>query len=140
MHQVIGQRCVQDRRGVELLSGNRRANNGEDAGTNDCADAEAGQRPRPQRLLKPMFRLLRIGDQLVDGLAREELVRQGNAPGSAGISASELKQKQPGESKRKAIQHGETETSLTTEAQRHREKTEKRELPLLSESRNAHQE
>ncbi len=39
-----------------------------------------------------MLRILRFGDQLVDGLAREELVRQVNAPGSRGMSASESKQ------------------------------------------------
>ena len=49
-----------------------------------------------------MFRLLGIGDQLVDRLAREDLVRQGDAPRSAGISAFEFKQKEPGKSKSKA--------------------------------------
>ena len=49
-----------------------------------------------------MFRLLGIGDQLVDRLAREDLVRQGDAPRSAGISASEFKQKQPRKGKSKA--------------------------------------
>jgi len=51
-----------------------------------------------------MFRLFRIGDQLVDRLAREDLVRQGDAPRSAGISVFEFKQKGPGKSKSKAIQ------------------------------------
>ena len=41
----------------------------------------AGQRPRTKGLLQPMFRLLRLGDQLVNGLAREELVRQVMLPG-----------------------------------------------------------
>ncbi len=49
-----------------------------------------------------MFRLLGIGDQLVDRFAREDLVRQGDAPRSAGISVSEFKQKEPGKSKSKA--------------------------------------
>ena len=40
-----------------------------------------------------MFRLLGVGDQLVNGLTREELVRQLDAPGSAGMDASGLKQK-----------------------------------------------
>jgi hypothetical protein len=40
-----------------------------------------------------MFRLLRLGDKLVNGLAREELVRQGKAPGNAGMDASGLNQK-----------------------------------------------
>src|SRR5271166_343786 len=39
-----------------------------------------------------MFRLLRLGDQLVDGLAGKDLCRQNDAP-SAGIDASGLNQK-----------------------------------------------
>ena len=82
MHDVVGERRVEDGRGVELLPGDGGADDGEDAGADDRADAQRGQRPRTERLLQPMFRLLRFGDQLVDGLAREELVRQVNAPGS----------------------------------------------------------
>ena len=85
MHDVVGQRGVQDRRGIELLSGDRGADDGEDAGANHRADTQRGERPRAERLLQPMFRLLRLGDQLVNGLAREELVRQVNAPGSGEI-------------------------------------------------------
>ena len=81
MHEVVGYRGVQDGRGVEFLPGNRRPHHGEDAGADHGADAKPDQRPRAQRLLKPMFRLLRIGDQLVDGLAREDLVRQVTLPG-----------------------------------------------------------
>ena len=45
-----------------------------------------------------MFRLLRLGDQLVDGLAREELVCQLNAPKSA-LDVSGLNQKCEAQSK-----------------------------------------
>ena len=86
MHDVVGQRRVEDGRGVELLPGNGGTDHGKDAGADDRADAQGGQRPRPERLLQPMFRLLRFGDQLVNGLAREELARQGAAPGSIGIN------------------------------------------------------
>ena len=85
MDDVIRERAVQDGGCVEFLPGDRGADNGEDAGADDCADAESGERPRPERLLEPMFRLLRVGDQLVNGLARENLFRQGIAPGSGGI-------------------------------------------------------
>ena len=87
MHDVVGERRVQNRRGVEFLSGDCGADNGEDAGADDGADAQRGQRPGAERLLQPMFRLLRLGDQLVNGLAREELVRQVNAPGSGEIGS-----------------------------------------------------
>jgi hypothetical protein len=80
MHNVVGQRRVKDRGGVELLPGDRGADYGENAGADDRANAQGGQRPRSQRLFQPMLRLLRIGDQLVNGLAREELVRQVDAP------------------------------------------------------------
>ncbi len=46
MHDVIRQRAVEDGGGVEFLSGDGRAHDGEDAGANDRADAEPGQRPR----------------------------------------------------------------------------------------------
>jgi hypothetical protein len=84
VRDVVSQWRVEDRRRVELLAGDRRADDGEDARSDDSADAQRGQRPRAKRLLEPMFRVLRFGDQLVDRLAREELVRQNSAPGEAG--------------------------------------------------------
>lgn len=93
MHDEIGQRCVQDRRGIELLPSDGSPDHGEDAGTDDRANAQRRQRPRAEGLLQPMFRLLRLGDQFVDRLTREELVRQNSAPGDEGIDASGFKQK-----------------------------------------------
>ena len=92
-HDKVGQRSVQDGRRVELLAGDGRANYGENAGSDHCPDAQRGQRPWTQRLFQPVFRLLRVGDQLVDGLTREDLCRQSNAPGSAEVAASGLNQK-----------------------------------------------
>jgi hypothetical protein len=80
MHDVIGQRRVQDGRGVELLAGDGGADNGENAGADDRSDTQRGERPRAERLLEPMLGLLRFGDQLVDGLTGEQLVRQISAP------------------------------------------------------------
>jgi len=54
---VVGQRSIEDGRGVELLPGDGRANDGEDAGANDSADAQRRQRPRAERLLEAMLRL-----------------------------------------------------------------------------------
>src|SRR5208283_180980 len=81
VHDVVSQWRVEDGRGVELLPGDGRSDDRENTGANDCADAEGGQRPRAERLLETMFRLFRLGDQLVNGLAREELMRQVEAPG-----------------------------------------------------------
>ena len=58
MHDVVGKRGVQDGRGIELLPGDRSADDGKDAGADHGADAQCGQRPRAERLLQPMFRLL----------------------------------------------------------------------------------
>ena len=85
MDDVVGERAVQDGRRVEFLACDRGADDGEDSRADDCADTEPGERPRSERFLEPMFRLLRVGDQLVNGLACEDLFRQGIAPGS-GIS------------------------------------------------------
>ena len=61
---------------IELLAGNRRADDREDARANHGADAQRGQRPRPERLLEPVLGLFRVADQLVDRLAGKQLVRQ----------------------------------------------------------------
>jgi hypothetical protein len=82
VHDVIGHRRIEDGRGVELLPGDGSANDSEDAGADDRADAQAGQRPRAERLFEPMLGLLRFGDQLVNGLTREKLIGQVNAPGA----------------------------------------------------------
>jgi len=39
MHDVVGERRVEDRRGIELLPGDGGADDGEDARTDDRADA-----------------------------------------------------------------------------------------------------
>jgi hypothetical protein len=75
--QIIEQRRVKDRRGVELLAGNGRADHSENSGADHRADAQRSQRPRSKRFLEPVFRLFRVRDQLVDGLLGEELAAQG---------------------------------------------------------------
>jgi hypothetical protein len=111
MHDVVGQRRVEDGRGIELLPGDGRADDGENAGANDRSDAQRGQRPWPEGLFQPMFRLLRIGNQLVNGLACEELVRQLRAPGGAGIGVSGLKQKCEAQGKFEDVEPGICPTS-----------------------------
>jgi len=82
MNNVVGQRSVQDRWFVDFLAGDGGADNGEDAGTDDGANAQRGERPRAKRLLQAMLCFLRIRDQLVDGLAGKNLRSQDDAPGS----------------------------------------------------------
>jgi len=80
VHDVIEQRRVQDGRGVELLPGDSGADDGENARADNRSDAQRGERPRAEGFLQPMLGLLRFGDQLVNGLAGEQLVRQISAP------------------------------------------------------------
>ena len=75
--QKIQQRRVEDRRSVELLTSDRRADHREDAGSNHRANAQSGERDRAQGLFQPSLGLLRIRDQLIDGLATEKLVVRG---------------------------------------------------------------
>jgi hypothetical protein len=107
MHDVIRQRAVQDGGGVELLTGDGRPHDGEDARADDRADAEAGERPWAKSLLQPMFGLFRFGDQLVNGLAREELVRQGNAPG--GMSPLDSNRNSGARASQRRFHHRDTE-------------------------------
>jgi hypothetical protein len=53
------------------------ADDGEDARPDDDADAESGQRNRAEGLLERVFGALGVGDELVDGLRREDLAGQG---------------------------------------------------------------
>ena len=64
---------VQDRGGLEMLARRRRPGENENSRADDCPDPQRGQRPRPKGLLQPMPRLIRFGNQLVDGLAAKEL-------------------------------------------------------------------
>jgi hypothetical protein len=92
MDDVVRERSIQDGRGVEFLASDGGPDHRKDAGADHSADAQGGQRPRAQGLLQPVFRLFGLRDQLIDRLAREELVRQIVAPGNTGIDASGFKQ------------------------------------------------
>ena len=78
--EVVEERRVQDRGGVELLTGDGGSHNCEDSRADHRADAESGQRNWAEGFLQSAFGVFRIGDQLIDGLAAEELVIQRNAP------------------------------------------------------------
>jgi len=67
---------VEDRWNFKVLPGRSGPGQNEDAGTNDGADAQRREAPRPKALFKPMVGLFRLGDQLVDGLSGEVLVCQ----------------------------------------------------------------
>ena len=64
----------------ELLAGDGRADDGEDARADHRANAQRGQRPRAERLFERVLRLLRVADQLVDRLAGKQLAGQGSSP------------------------------------------------------------
>ena len=54
--QEIEQRRINDGFGIEFLSGNGSANDGENAGADDGPNSERGQRPGPERFLQPLLR------------------------------------------------------------------------------------
>ena len=73
-HCRMGQQPVNQRSGangglVELLPGHGSANDREDPRTNDGANAQGSQRPRPQSLSERVLRLDGVADQLINGLA-----------------------------------------------------------------------
>jgi len=59
-----------------VLPGHGRTDDGEDAGADDRADAERGERPRPKGLLQRAIGFLRLADELVNRLAGKQLVGQ----------------------------------------------------------------
>jgi hypothetical protein len=67
----VGDLGMPDRGQLKVLARRRRAGQDKDAGADDGANAQRRQAPRAERLLEPVFRLLGIRDQLVDGLGGE---------------------------------------------------------------------
>jgi len=80
MNDEVGERCVEDAGGIELFAGDGRTDDGENAGTDNCADAESGERPRPEGLFEGMLGFFRVADQLIDGFAGKQLAWQGGSP------------------------------------------------------------
>ena len=71
VYKEFEQRRVQRRFEVQLLPGDGRAHDGEDAGADHRTDAQGREREWAQGFLEPRLRIFRIRDQLVDGLLRE---------------------------------------------------------------------
>ncbi len=78
--EVVDQGGVADFRGVELLACHGGADDGEDAGADDCADSQCGKRPGAQRFFQRVFGLFRFADQLINGFAGKQLAWQGSSP------------------------------------------------------------
>jgi hypothetical protein len=57
----------------KVLASSRGSGKHKNAGADDRANSERRQRPRPQRLLEPMFRTIGVRDQLVNGFTAEQL-------------------------------------------------------------------
>ena len=60
--------------------GDGRADDGKNARADNCADAERGQRPWPERLLQRVLGFFRVADQLIDGFAGKQLAGQRSSP------------------------------------------------------------
>ena len=65
------------RAGLRGIAADGCADDGEDAGTDDRADAEGGERDGAERLFEGVLGTLGVGDELVDGLGSEDLTCQG---------------------------------------------------------------
>src|SRR5271163_2109950 len=65
---------MQEGWGLEKLASGRSAGKDENSRSDDCADAQRGERPRSESFLKPLSWGLGFGDQLVDRLAAEKLI------------------------------------------------------------------
>jgi hypothetical protein len=61
---------------LKIFSGSRCAGQNKNARPDDGPDPQRRQRPRPQRFLQPVFRLVSVRDQLVNGLLGEQLAGQ----------------------------------------------------------------
>jgi hypothetical protein len=80
VNQVVENRCVEDRRSVELFARDRGADDGENPRTDDGADAERREGDWPEGFLKTCFGVLRLSDELVDGFTAKNLRRQNPTP------------------------------------------------------------
>jgi hypothetical protein len=80
MNDEVGERRVEDAGSIELFAGDGGADDGENAGSDDCADAESGERPRPKGLFQGMLGFFRVADQLIDGFAGKQLAWQRSSP------------------------------------------------------------
>jgi len=65
------------RAGLRWIAADGRADDGEDAGTDDRADAEGGERDGAERLFEGVLGTLGVGDELVDRFGSEDLACQG---------------------------------------------------------------
>jgi len=80
VNDVVENRCIEDRRGIELFARNGGADDGENPRADDGSDAERGKRNRSERLLKTGLGVLRLGNEFVDGFAAKNLGRQSPTP------------------------------------------------------------
>ena len=78
--EVFQQRCVQDRLDLHLLPSDGRADDGEDAGTDDGADSEGGQAKPPEGFLQFYFGIFGVRQKLIDTLTVEELGSHSYSP------------------------------------------------------------
>ena len=73
IHNQVERLRMQDGGSLKIFSRGCRAGEYKNARPDDRSDAQRRQRPRAQRLTKPVLRVFRLRDQFVDGLAAEEL-------------------------------------------------------------------
>jgi hypothetical protein len=71
---------MEDGGSLEVFAGGGGAGENENSGADDGTDSERSQRPGPKSLFEPMAGLVSFSNELVDGLASEELFSQRTTP------------------------------------------------------------
>jgi len=88
MHEAqdeVDDRGLIPRAGLRGVTADGCADDGEDAGTDDRADAESGERDGAERLFERVLGTLGVGDKLVDRFGSEDLACQGAKSSSSGM-------------------------------------------------------
>jgi hypothetical protein len=73
IHDEIERLGVQDRGRLKIFSGGGGSGENENAGADDGADAEGGQRPGTEGFAEPVLGIVGFGDELVDGFTTKSL-------------------------------------------------------------------
>src|SRR5450432_4581743 len=72
---------MQDGRRLEMFSCRRSSGEDKNSRADDRADAKRRERPWPKSFLEPILRIVRVGNELVDGFAAEQLTVGGALSG-----------------------------------------------------------
>src|ERR1700690_3498599 len=73
MQEHIEKRSFQQRRELHRFARSSRASEHKDSAANDCPNSKGGEAEPAKGFLQPSFRLIGVGDELIDTLRTEKL-------------------------------------------------------------------